>query len=904
MRGLIPREHLDLATDEELEAYIAYLESEVDAEDLDSGEWTLQPRQQDAEDALADLDPRMSHELLFGGMGGGGKMLTLDTPIPTPSGWTPMGDLRDGDELFASDGSVCRVVQAHEVDDAPVSFEVEFDDGSVVTACADHRWLTFDAVELVALTNRTPEWQERRRAKRPSRATGRRTERFSTSLAARNATRAAESVHLSLPEGTVRTTKEIANTLLTHRGRTNHAVPVTGALNLPHADLPLDPYLLGCWLGDGTAAAGAITSMDMEIVQAFVDDGFTRGFTHLKRNNRASTFGFLGLQTRLRAAGVLKNKHVPDAYLRASAAQRLALLQGLMDTDGTVCDSGAVEFTNTNRALADAVRELAVSLGWKARLVESRATLYGKDCGPKWDVKWTPSERVFRLARKRDKQKLATRRTTRFRYIVRCDEIEPTPMRCITIDHPSGLFLAGEAMIPTHNSDWLLWHCYHACLRYPGLQILMLRRTYKMLRRSLVLRSLERFDRDVCRYLSTETTWKFNNGSAIELGYCESDLDVYQYDSAEYQIIAWDELTQMPTAFPYLYLFSRLRAKASIRARGFVPHVIAATNPGRIGAAWVKARFVDPAPADTRTVHELVDDDGNAIALDADDQPMYGTRIFLPSRLDQNKYISRSQYMASLANLPQAQREAIMLGSWDVIEGQYFSEWDRALHVIDPFEIPAWWTRIRAVDYGHAAPFGCVWIAFDGDGDGYVYRELYERQLTPRQQVALILDSQVAGEHIGYTMIDPSTFTKTGAGIPIAQQYVDAGIPVRRAMNARVDGWARVREYLRPVETPSTIPGEEPTVRVGLKVFSTCTNFIRTFPMLVHDQKNPEDLDSDGDDHLADALRYLLMSRPQRSRAPRKEPVTIEERMAESRRLRDLERRGLKGIDHPMLGRI
>jgi len=454
------------------------------------------------------------------------------------------------------------------------------------------------------------------------------------------------------------------------------------------------------------------------------------------------------------------------------------------------------------------------------------------------------------------------------------------------------------------KSDFLLWHPYNACQRYPGLQVLILRRTFSQLRRSLIRRSLERFDRAVCKYLVTETTWKFTNGSSIEFGYLESDMDVYNYDSAEYDIIEWDELTQMPTPFPYLYLFSRLRSKLSIRARGFVPHVVAATNPGRVGAAWVKARFVDTAPADTRTVHELVDDEGNAIAFDDDGQPMFGTRIFLPATLDQNRYISRAQYTASLANLPKAQREALLSGSWDTIEGQYFTEWDRSLHVVDPFTIPAWWTRLRCIDYGHFAPFCCLWLAFDGDNTAWVYRELYKRNLTPKQQAAAILDAQAPGEHIAYTIIDPSTMARTGVGIPIAQQYVEAGVPVRPGLNARVAGWARVRDFLRPVEQPGPNPDDPPILVPGLRVFSTCTDLIRTLPMLVHDLTDPEDLDSDGEDHAADALRYGLMSRPPRSRPTKEKPDTLEKRMAANRRLRELERQGRKSVDHPMLGKI
>lgn len=451
------------------------------------------------------------------------------------------------------------------------------------------------------------------------------------------------------------------------------------------------------------------------------------------------------------------------------------------------------------------------------------------------------------------------------------------------------------------KTEFALWHGYNACLTYPGLRVLMLRRTFPELRRSLVLRSLERFDRSKTKYSITESTWKFTNGSYIEFGYCETDNDVYQYQSAEYDIVIWDELTQWKSSFPYLYLFSRCRSRMSTMARGFVPHVVACTNPGGIGGGWVKARFVDTSPPNVRKVHELTDDDGNPIDVDG---PVYGTRIFVPGLLDDNRFINKRAYVANLANLPQAQREALLGGSWDVIEGQYFTMWNRDLHVIEPFAIPAWWTRVRGVDYGYRAPFCCLWIAFDGDGTAYMYRELYKTQLTPVQQCAQILAVQAPGEHIASTPLDPSCFSRTGVGVPIAQQYVESGVPVRRALNARVDGWMRVIEYLRPIDGPPAKPGGRPSVVVRLKVFSTCVNFIRTFPMLVHDTTNPEDLDSDGEDHAADALRYLLMSRPPPSRKPLGEAVTLEAKMAESRKIRELERSGKRGVMHPDLGRI
>lgn len=447
------------------------------------------------------------------------------------------------------------------------------------------------------------------------------------------------------------------------------------------------------------------------------------------------------------------------------------------------------------------------------------------------------------------------------------------------------------------KTEWLLWHLHDRAVRYPGFRGLLLRRTFPELRRSVVLRSLERFDRTKARYVVTENTWKFTNGSLIEFGYVENDLDVYQYQSAEYDCVAWDELTQWPAgpdetqgfaAYPYLYLFSRVRSRRSMLARGYVPHVIAATNPGGIGGTWVKRRFVDVSAPNVRTVHPLAG--GRS-----------GTRIFIPARLADNRYIDYDQYSASLANLGDELRRALLDGSWDVVEGQYFTEWSRDLHVIEPFELPSWWQRAGGIDYGYTNPWCALHAAFDGDGTCYVYRELYETGLTPGQQCERIRQSLAAGEQIAYHVADPAMWSRTGIGEPIAAQYRRYGIPLQRAINSRLAGWARVREMLRPVHDPS-----DGKARAGLYVFSTCRNLIRTLPMLVRSRHDPEDLDTHGEDHAADALRYLLMSRPRRSRPPVREPSSLEERLAAARREREQARiAGRDGtVDHPVLGRI
>ena len=158
----------------------------------------------------------------------------------------------------------------------------------------------------------------------------------------------------------------------------------------------------------------------------------------------------------LRSLGLFGNKHIPTSYLRASEAQRRALLAGLLDTDGCVSANGGINFDSTNDRLARDVRELALSLGYRATLITKRATLNGRDCGPAYRVSFTTSDDVFRLERKRELLRQRSSRhnpeRTRFRYVVDVRPVPSRPVRCITVDSPSHLFLAGEAMVPTHNT--------------------------------------------------------------------------------------------------------------------------------------------------------------------------------------------------------------------------------------------------------------------------------------------------------------------------------------------------------------------------------------------------------------------------------------------------------------------
>lgn len=352
-----------------------------------------------------------------------GKALALDTPVPTPRGWTTQGELQVGDEVFAADGSVTEVVATTNVMRDRPCFRVGFAGGESVVADAGHLWRT-----------------SARKQGRLSEASG------------------------------LRTTQELAEaaTYGTRRDR-NHSVQLPEPLQLPDLDLPLDPYLLGYWLGDGHSAAARLTVHGEDlpnVVRQVADAGYYLGKpTWIGPTAAVGISTRDCMQTRLRKLGVLGDKHVPAMYLRASAAQRLALLQGLMDSDGSVSARGVgmsvrqCEFTTTSERLAAAVVELVVSLGLKPSLIASRAMLRGRDVGAKYRVRFTAyrSTPVFRLPRKLDRlgEPAATgvhRARSRSRVIESVESVESVPVKCVQVANADGLYLVGRSMVPTHNS--------------------------------------------------------------------------------------------------------------------------------------------------------------------------------------------------------------------------------------------------------------------------------------------------------------------------------------------------------------------------------------------------------------------------------------------------------------------
>lgn len=417
-----PAEDMSLAdqvaqmSEEERDRVLAGLDMEALAYDP---EFWLRPSQL----ALANSNAWMTVALAGRGWG---KALSLDTELPTPTGWTTMEAVEVGDEVLGEDGYPTRVIAKTPTWVGTDCYRVTFSDHTSLVASAEHLW----------------------------------------------------SVENNKGRKLTLTTEQLARTHIRSvtRGDARYKIPMPKALELKTCDLPVDPYLMGTWLGDGDSARGYITTADQETVDE------VRALGYEVRRIDKYRYSIPRLTAQLRATGVLKNKHIPLLYLRASLEQRTALLQGLMDTDGYVDPgNGKCEFTTTSPALRDGVSELLSTLGFKHSVNENYATIGGRNCGLKWRIIFhakadTP---VFRLERKRSRQqpKTGIRELFASRKIVGVERIESVPTVCIQVDNPTHLFLAGRKMVPTHNSHVLSIAMHQYAMRNPGSRLLLLGRT-------------------------------------------------------------------------------------------------------------------------------------------------------------------------------------------------------------------------------------------------------------------------------------------------------------------------------------------------------------------------------------------------------------------------------------------
>lgn len=633
----------------------------------------------------------MADVLLYGGAAAGGKALSIDTPLPTTSGWTTMGEVRVGDELFSEDGTPCSVLAVTPIMHSRPCYRVTFSDGAEIIADEEHQWFTLTHKERSECLRLTPEWRKRRRQSRKSRAKDVSQKPWVSKLVT-ELNRERQYECLSPTHGSIKTTAEIGRTL-THAKRNNHAVQVAVALSCQQADLLIDPYLLGLWLGDGTSRAAAITSADAEIVGAFTACGYS-----VTSYRPEYAYGIRdGLKKQLRQLGVLGNKHIPAAYLRASEDQRLALLQGLMDTDGTCGANGQCEFTSTKRVLADGVAELIRSLGIKVSVRESVAKLNGKIISPNYRLKFISEKPVFRLARKLIRQKRGGFRGVHTRrYIVSVDAVESVPVRCIEVDSNSRLYLAGREMVPTHNSDLGIGLAFMEHQRS-----LILRRKYSDIG-ALIERAIE-INGTRGGYNGTPPPiLRTSNGKFIQFGANQHPGDEGTFQGRPYDLKVFDEACHFLKSQVHFHLGWLRSSDPNQRCRA-----VLASNPPvdangdwliEMFRPWLDVTYHNPAePGELRwfitheddTDYEVqfsdlhLNENGHYCCEIAGTTMEAHSRTFIPAKLSDNPFLSKTNYKSRLDALPEPLRSAIrdgnfMLGrkdaEWQVIPTQWILE--------------------------------------------------------------------------------------------------------------------------------------------------------------------------------------------------------------------------------------
>jgi hypothetical protein len=353
-----------------------------------------------------------------------GKMLSLDTKIPTPTGWTTMGDLKIGDIIFGRDGKQSKVIGKSPIQEID-TYEIEFDNGEIIKACSEHLWKVSHS-----------DWNHKEKVLK-----------------------------------TFDIIKKFTS-LKNSKKSSSIYIKIANSLNLPETFLPIDPYTLGVWLGDGSRSNGAITGLyeDIEFISNNIPLEIT---TKTKDKGNVWRYYFNELRKETHNLGMDQEKYIPKEYLRSSTKQRLQLLRGLMDTDGSVAPNGSCEFYQKDGKLLYQVRELISSLGIKSRLRFKKVPGYSGTYGT---ISFSTTKyEVFTLPRKLDRQRntLGHPKNERL-YIKDIRKVQTEPMQCISVDNPEHLFLCGDTFIPTHNSTTVVSYLLHYALFNDNIRIAIL----------------------------------------------------------------------------------------------------------------------------------------------------------------------------------------------------------------------------------------------------------------------------------------------------------------------------------------------------------------------------------------------------------------------------------------------
>lgn len=424
----------------------------------------------------------------------------------------------------------------------------------------------------------------------------------------------------------------------------------------------------------------------------------------------------------------------------------------------------------------------------------------------------------------------------------------------------------------------------------PRFKGIIFRRTFPELESEIIVRSRDWYSLAGGKYNEEKKRWIFASGALMQFGHVEYESDVRKYDTAEYNYMAFDELTSF-THGQYIYL-SRTRCRSSSSR---LPAIVrSATNPGNIGHAWVRDHFISPAPK-------------NTIILDKQTKLK---RIFIQSFAEDNPYLMSNdpQYVSRLESLPEAERQAKRYGSWDSFEGQVFSDYrelpgdgepTNACHIVEPFVVPNWWLRFLAIDWGYASMTIALWGALSPEDRLYIYRE-YSIKEAKTSTWATEIGNYSVGETFKDVVLCRSAWQQRGDERTQQEEFTRySGLIARQADNDRISGKLILQEYLRWKEAPSKKPSpfeltysadraqyilrtqgtpayeryvgsfrgiKEDVVLPRLQIFPDCKEVRRCIPLCIYDKKSnvsekpAEDVREFAGDDPYDTVRYLVMA--------------------------------------------
>lgn len=793
--------------------------------------------------------------IFFGGARGGGKASPVYENIVTPFGIKKLGDLKVGDIISGKNGKPQKVIGVYDQGMQDI-YNIHFIDGAKCMCTLDHLWVAKKTCAKSKLrkyvTDGNPqdadwrcwtfgmikEWLDRK---------------------------------ANAPEGMTIKNQNLLIPLCD---------PVQFTKSYKYDMRPIDPYILGLLIGNGCltlSPIGYVTQDEctVDYMRKFYDVTYERTYHYRIRDNNIKEY-----LKKLNLLGCVANcKFIPESYKLSSIEERMELLRGLLDSDGTADDRGHVSYCTVSRQLAKDIQWVVWSLGGKATVTESpagyRSSVTGEyvECQLSYDVYINTkfNTKLFKVERKRQrcKDEFNGGGGELHRRIVGYEYVGKAPARCIAVSNPDSLYIAGDFCV-THNTYGsgisVLSKVGKYGEHYSGI---FFRRTNSELEEA-IKQYMEVFG-SAATWKSGDRLFKFWNGAVIKMRFLDSFRDTRNYQGHQYCHMIFDEVTNFDNWNMIQQMRGCLRS-----AYGIPTQFLMSGNPGGPLHMKLKQEFINPCPQGDMLIPDTYDKDLKRMTY----------KCFIPSLLQDNPYLANTGYAENLRKVGTPEQiQQWLYGNWDVSVNAAFSDlWTPPVHVVKPFKIPETWKIVKSYDYGSSHPWACVWFAIsdgsdfksaDGQwrptiaGDIFAVRELYgcvpnevnvgdkASIQSQAEQIKYIESTVFAGREIMMSIADSAIFASSSGAYCIAADFENYGIYWERCNKfpgSREQGFILMRERL--------LASVERDGKPGIFWFRNCLNSIRTLPEMQMDRDGTDRVatGNSSEDHLYDAHCYLLLT--------------------------------------------